>query len=671
MGAEGRDGPGRGGDGSGPPHGGGPDGPQEPPPGGHVPVQGRPPDEEALTGPGAAGTPRVPGQAPAGFGGVTPAAAAPAGGAPGRVPAVPAPADPVDGDLPPSDAELAARVRGGDDGAYEELYRRHADAVRRYARTCCRDSFTAEDLAGEVFARTLQALRAGRGPDLAVRAYLLTAVRNVAAAWSRGERREHLVADFAALADSSAAQGRPDGADPGADAWALARADRRMVIRAFTALPEEDRVVLWHTEVEREPPRQVAVLLGKTANATAVQAHRARDRLAAAFLQAHVSAVQDDACRRHAERLGAHARGALRKRASAETEAHLAGCDRCSAAYLELLDLNAGLRAVLPGGVLVWVGAGYFTAAAVATGAAFGGAAAGTAGGGAGSTAAEGMGAAAKAAVGAVAAAAVAGVVLAYALSGGTARPPARAVPPAAPSQVVPPSVPPGRGTPPPRTPAPHRTGDAPVPGPRPVPAPVPPRAAPAPDRHPVLRPVRRPTAAPPPPARPRTPLPPAPRPAPAPPPLQAPPAVDRHWLDELPFAVVGPARSQGVHGPGTGWSWNRHGLGTGGVRSWHGVTVGAPSEVSVDLGRRCATFDALAGIDDMAQGLGRVVFSVVGGDGRTLWRSSPVAGGGTVGVHVPLAGQRSVRLVVEPAGGGWSLLDVADWADARLGCRG
>ncbi|WP_229758707.1 sigma-70 family RNA polymerase sigma factor [Peterkaempfera bronchialis] len=371
------------------------DGPHQPVPG-QVPGQGWAPDQETLAASGgAAGSARVPGQAPAGFGGVTSAAAAPKAGTAGNAPAVPAPADPVDGELPPSDAELTARVREGDDGAYEELYRRHADAVRRYARTCCRDNFTAEDLAGEVFARTLQALRSGRGPDVAVRAYLLTAVRNIAAAWTRSERREQLVEDFTAFTATSAVKQPAEVTDPGADTWAMAMADRRMVLRAFVALPEDDRVVLWHTEVERESPKQVAVLLGKTANATAVQAHRARDRLATAFLQAHVSSVQEETCRRHADRLGAYARGSLRKRASAEVSAHLKECDRCSAAYLELVDLNTGLRAVLPGGVLVWVGAGYFTAAAAAAAVGAGAAAGAVGGAGAGGAGGAGAGGAA------------------------------------------------------------------------------------------------------------------------------------------------------------------------------------------------------------------------------------------------------------------------------------
>ncbi|WP_460625130.1 sigma-70 family RNA polymerase sigma factor, partial [Kitasatospora kifunensis] len=408
---------------------------------GQVPGQGGAPSRESLSMPPESAKPaqaplsaeplappltgRVPGQAVAGQGSVTPEAFV-AHHHPGsrgeseiEVPAplasVPPPADPVDGERPPSDAELTALVRGGDDDAYEELYRRHAEAVRRYARSCCRDSFTAEDLAGEVFARTFQALKAGKGPEFAVRAYLLTAVRNIAATWTRGERREQLVDDFGVFTQSTAAATiEYDLADPGADAWAIAQADQRMVMQAFIELPEDDRVLLWHTEVEQESPKTVAVLLGKTANATAVQAHRARARLAAAFLQAHVSPTPAQGCEEYANRLGRYARGELRKRASAEVGEHVRDCEACTATLLELVDINHALRLLLPGGVLVWVGAGAFSAiaAALGVGAVAGGAAAGGAaasGGAAGAAGAAGAGAATGTAGGAAAGGAAAG----------------------------------------------------------------------------------------------------------------------------------------------------------------------------------------------------------------------------------------------------------------------
>ncbi|MEY9969170.1 RNA polymerase sigma factor (sigma-70 family) [Streptacidiphilus sp. MAP12-16] len=615
-------------------------------------------DDARVNGPrmhdvGAGGA-KVPPQGPRHRAGDTPAAPAAT---------VPPPGGPVDEEeLPPSDAQLTAAVRAGDDSAFEELYRRHAAAVRRYARTCCRDSFTAEDLAGEVFARTLQALRAGKGPGVAVRAYLLTAVRNIAATWSRSDRREQLVDDFTLFAATSAAVADVSVTDPGADAWAMAEIDQALVVRAFSRLDPDDRMVLWHTEVEREPPREVAVLLGKSANATAVQAHRARDRLATEFLQAHISDTQESACEAYASRLGAFARGSLGKRASGDVRGHMKECDRCSAAYLELVDVNHSLRELLPVGALVWVGSGYFTAlvaglgaGAAATGAGAGaGAAAGTGGGSGTATAAasEGLGVPAKAGIAAVVTvAAVAGVV--FALSGNQHK-----VPPPRPQAV---RVSPKPVAPVPRPPAPP-TPVAAAPSTGPV---LPARVQQA------LRPVAKPTPKPvlQPSPRPR----PAPQPTPTPTPTPAPSPVPADYsVDALPFSGSGTTSGPSLEvNPGT-WVWQRsNGVRVGGRAYRRGVTVHAPLSVTVDLNRPCTEFDAMAGIDDITLGLGAVRFSVLDATtGNTLWQSAVIGGGDpAVPVSVGLQGMTAIQLVVQRADG-QLIGNVADWADARFSCR-
>ena len=580
-------------------------------------------------------------------------------------PAVPPSGGPLDGEeLPSSDALLAAAVRAGEDSAFEELYRRHAEAVRRYARTCCRDAFTAEDLAGEVFARTFQALRAGKGPELAVRAYLLTAVRNIAATWTRSDRREQLVDDFTLFAATSPSVASVDVTDPGADTWAMAEIDQSLVVRAFRQLDADDRMLLWHTVVEREPPREVALLIGKTANATSVQASRARDRLATEFLQAHVSDSHESDCQKYARRLAAFARGSLGKRAAADFRGHLRDCDRCSAAYLELVDLNHSLRELLPSGLLVWLGSGYFAtvAAGLVGGAAVGGAAlgatsaassttaagaaatAGAAGSGgsgaAGGAAAEGLGLPAKAGIAAaVTVVAVAGLV--FALSGSSHPKPA---PPKA-QLVVPASAP---------------VAIAPPPSP-PPPPPVAPPPPPPPPPPPVVRPKPAPVV-----------LPPKPRVRPKPRPRPAPPVpLADYYVDALPYAGLGPAKGPSLRtGPGDG-VWQRTGdIRIGGTSYARGITSTAPSSVPIDLNGQCREFDAYAGVDDMALGLGAVRFSVLDdATGRTLWSSGVVDGGApAVSVRVNLSGVAAIRLVAVPADD--SLVpDVADWADARFSC--
>jgi RNA polymerase sigma factor (sigma-70 family) len=581
---------------------------------------------------------------------------------------VPAPGGPVDEDAPlgRSDAELTAGVRAGDDAAYEELYRRHAAAVRRYAKTCCRDSFTAEDLAGEVFARTLQALRAGKGPEVAVRAYLLTAVRNIAAAWTRSDRREQLIDDFQVFASSSAVVAAVDVTDPGADAQAMSGVDQSLIVRAFQNLDANDRLLLWHTEVEQEPPREVAVLLGKTANATAVQAHRARERLATAFLQAHVSGSQASDCERHASKLGGFARGQLGKRASTDVRAHLQECDRCSAAYLELVDLNHTLRELLPSGLLVWLGTGYGTAvaaglaggAAVAggaaaagaasgttTGAAAGGAAAGgggSAGGAAGGAASEGLGMPAKIGI-ATAVAVAAGVGLAFALAGST-----------------PPHKPAAK-------PAPHPVATQPAPKPTPRPTPSPPQPTPQPAApKPVPAAVVKPRPKP-------TPKPPAPKPTPTPTPTLTPPPPppQSYFLDSLPYQGMTNTGGPAIEPNALSWVWQRpNGVSIGGTSYKRGITVVAPSSTLIDLNRSCKVFSASVGIDDMTLGRGSAKFTVEDGtSGAVLWRSGVIHGGDpAVSFSVPLDALTSIRLIVHGAHG---FLDgqIADWANAGFTC--
>ncbi|WP_217144098.1 sigma-70 family RNA polymerase sigma factor, partial [Streptomyces sp. AC627_RSS907] len=366
-------------------------------------------------------------------------------------------------ELPPSDAELIERMRSGDDTAYEELYRRHADAVRRYARTCCRDAHTADDLTAEVFARVLQAVRGGSGPEHAVRAYLLTAVRRVAADWTRSARREQLVDDFAVFAAQSARTSEvpeDDTLELGADVRALREAEQSMAMRAFRSLPERWQAVLWHTEVEDESPSEVAMLFGLDANGTRVLASRAREGLKQAYLQAHVSdsLTTDEECARYADRLGTYARGRLRPRAERGLRKHLEECARCRLAAGQIAEVASGIPAVVPVAVIGWFGvAGYAKAAGIVAGGAGAAGAAGAAasGGGAsgGAAASEGLGAPMKAGIATGVVAVAAAAALAFALTGTEAPPerPSKAAPPPS-SPVAQPATP---NTPTPRPPKP------------------------------------------------------------------------------------------------------------------------------------------------------------------------------------------------------------------------
>ncbi|MEV0375358.1 sigma-70 family RNA polymerase sigma factor [Streptomyces sp. NPDC050636] len=274
-----------------------------------------------------------------------------------------------DQELSPSDAELTASLRKSEsDAPVDELYRRHRSAVFSYALACCRDPHTAEDLASEAFARTLKAVRSGSGPEAAWRPYLLTIVRRTAADWAATTRRTQLSPDFEQWLVNL-----PDTpADESSEERMLRLEDNSLVLRAFRSLPERWQTVLWHTAVEEEPAAKVGPLLGLGTRGVNSLAYRAREALREAYLAAHAESSSDtEECRHYSSLLGATMRRAGRRR-NKDLDRHLAACERCRCALIELTDLNERLGAVLPTGVLLWGGSAYMAARLAEAGASAG-----------------------------------------------------------------------------------------------------------------------------------------------------------------------------------------------------------------------------------------------------------------------------------------------------------
>ncbi|MBO0847472.1 MAG: sigma-70 family RNA polymerase sigma factor [Nocardioides sp.] len=266
----------------------------------------------------------------------------------------------------PGDAELISAVRGGDVEAYGELFARHVDAARRLARQLAGPA-DADDLVSDAFTKVLTVLQRGGGPDLAFRAYLLTAVRRLQVDRVRSGSRLRPVDDLTPF-------------DPGLPFrdTAVEGFENAAAARAFASLPERWQMVLWHTEVEQQKPAEIAVLLGMSANSVSALAYRAREGLRQAFLSQHAADPGDVDCSWTRDHLGAYVRGGLSRRDAARVEDHLAQCRACAAVYLELTEVNSGLAALLAPLLLGAAGAGYLSSSAggAATGAATSGLAA-------------------------------------------------------------------------------------------------------------------------------------------------------------------------------------------------------------------------------------------------------------------------------------------------------
>ncbi|MBB5802794.1 RNA polymerase sigma factor (sigma-70 family) [Saccharothrix ecbatanensis] len=259
---------------------------------------------------------------------------------------------------PPSDPELIEAVRGGEIQAYGLLYERHVTAARNLARHLSRSNAEADDLVSDAFAKVLDVLRAGLGPDSAFRAYLLTAVRHSAYDRTRRDKRLRLVDDVEAVSGVEKVTTVPFR-DP-----AVETLERSLATMAFASLPERWQTVLWQTEIEGQTASELAPLLGLTANGASALAYRAREGLKTAYLQAHLARNQANRCRATVAKLGAWTRGGLNRREAAQVEAHLDECVDCRALAAELADVNGTLRAVIAPLVLGTGVTGYLAASA-------------------------------------------------------------------------------------------------------------------------------------------------------------------------------------------------------------------------------------------------------------------------------------------------------------------
>ena len=254
--------------------------------------------------------------------------------------------------LEQGDAELITAVRTGNTDAYGTLFERHRAAALRLGRQLLPGT-ESEDLVSEAFTKVLAQLQAGRGPELAFRAYLLTAIRRLHVDRIRSARRVHTTDDEAEL-------------DRHVEFFDLAAAEfeRGTTADAFASLPERWQLVLWHLDVEGQKPAEVAPLLGMSANSVSALAYRAREGLRQAYLQHHLADTASGNCRWTTERLGAHVRKGLSGRDTGRVDEHLDGCRRCMGIYLELDEVNSNLAGILAPAILGTAAAGYLTAGA-------------------------------------------------------------------------------------------------------------------------------------------------------------------------------------------------------------------------------------------------------------------------------------------------------------------
>lgn len=236
-----------------------------------------------------------------------------------------------------SDHELLRAARTGDAPALAELYRRHVEAARGAAYRIA-PRLDTDDLVSEAFAKVLQALQRGHGPEASLRPYLFQVIRNTAAEVSQKQQRVSQDVDVQSIPDLSFSPEEEyiDGFNCGAVQWAFAR------------LPERWQEVLWQTQVEGASSKEIATQLGLSPSNVDQIAHRARERLRQEWIAAHIShSATRTACAEALEQIGALHAQRLTKRVRREVELHIAECESCAKASAEYQHVSSHLGRAL------------------------------------------------------------------------------------------------------------------------------------------------------------------------------------------------------------------------------------------------------------------------------------------------------------------------------------
>lgn len=170
-----------------------------------------------------------------------------------------------------SDQELVERARRGFTGAYDEIVQRYTEMAFRTAYLVTGSASDAEEAVQDAFVKAHRALGRFR-IDAPFRPWLLRIVGNEA----RNRRR---AAGRRAVVELRAARLQPAEAAADPSAAAEAAADRRALLAALEALPEEQRLVVTCRYLLQLSVEETAAALAVPEGTVKSRLARALDRL--------------------------------------------------------------------------------------------------------------------------------------------------------------------------------------------------------------------------------------------------------------------------------------------------------------------------------------------------------------------------------------------------------
>src|SRR4051794_24103948 len=239
---------------------------------------------------------------------------------------------------PDDDACLVARLRAGDELAFEAIVARHRPRLLAFARRILRNRpDAAEDVVQEALMRAHLALRRD-DREILLRPWLFKLTRNCAL-----DEISRVKADTVPLDAPAALFALVD--DDGPPQHQERRASVRGMLEGIATLPADQRHALMRREVDGASHADIASELGISGPASRSLILRARANLVKQreARDAQCGEIQDDLLR--ASRTG--------RRASARAYRHLATCHDCRAYRAQLRAMRDALHVLHPGGLLV------------------------------------------------------------------------------------------------------------------------------------------------------------------------------------------------------------------------------------------------------------------------------------------------------------------------------
>jgi RNA polymerase sigma factor (sigma-70 family) len=223
------------------------------------------------------------------------------------------------------DARLTARIREGDDRAFEAVYDRYADEMLRFGVYMLGSRHDAEDAVQATFTAAWGALRAD-GRPVALRPWLFTITRNECVTVLRGRRPTAELNGELAITDDPVEH-------------LMIGEDLRMLLASIAKLPEQQRAALLLAEAHGLTHPEIASVLGARTDQIKAFVYQARANLIADRM------ARESDCgeiRAELEESRGHGllRGAIRR--------HLRDCPGCRQYADGLSRRRRQLRATLP-----------------------------------------------------------------------------------------------------------------------------------------------------------------------------------------------------------------------------------------------------------------------------------------------------------------------------------